>query len=120
MIALLDYQAAAVAYDNAFALYPSIPEKERPWRMMWYQTGPYWAYYYAGRYQDIVDLATKTLDNMSEPILEESFYWRGLAYEALGDQALAIQDYQISQKVHPGFQPAINQLMRLGIEVKSP
>ncbi len=120
LVALLDYQAAASAFDQAFALYPSIPEKERPWRMLWYQTGPYWAYYYTGRYQDVIDLATKTLDNMSEPILEESFYWRGLAYEALGDQGKAIQDYQMSQKVHPGFQPAINQLMRLGIEVKSP
>lgn len=116
MVTLFDYQGAASAYDQAFTLYPSISEKERPWRMMWYQTGPYWAYYYTGRYQDVIDLATKTLDNMSEPILEESFYWRGLAYEALGDQAKAIQDYQMSQKVHPGFQPAIDQLRRLGIE----
>lgn len=119
LVALLDYQEAASAYDQAFALYPSIPEKERPWRMMWYQTGPYWAYYYTGRNQDVIDLATKTLDNMSEPILEESFYWRGLAYEALGDQANAIQDYQMSQKVHPGFLPAVDQLKRLGIEVKT-
>ncbi len=120
LVALLDYQGAASAYDKAFALYPSIPEKERPWRMMWYQTGPYWAYYYTGRYQDVIDLATKTLDNMSDPILEESFYWRGLAYEALGDQAKAIQDYQTSQKVHPGFLPAVEQLKRLGVGVKTP
>lgn len=50
LVRLQDYAGAAAAYDGAFALYPTIPEKERPWRMMWYQTGPYWAYYYTGRY----------------------------------------------------------------------
>ena len=120
LVALLEYQEAAKAYDKAFALYPTIPEKERPWRMMWYQTGPYWAYYYTGRYQDVVDLATKTLENMSEPILEESFYWRGLAYEALEKREKAIQDFQTSLKVHTGFQPSVEQLKRLGIKVKSP
>jgi tetratricopeptide (TPR) repeat protein len=87
---------------------------------MWYQTGPYWAYYYTGRYQDVIDLATKTLENMSEPILEESFYWRGMAYEALEIQEKAIQDYQTSLKLHPGFQPSVDQLLQLGVEVKSP
>jgi hypothetical protein len=49
MMRLQDYAGAAQAYDQAFLLYPSLPEKGRPWRMMWYQTGPYWAYYYTGR-----------------------------------------------------------------------
>ena len=35
------------AYDEAFKIYPTIPETERPWRMLWYQTGPYWAYFYS-------------------------------------------------------------------------
>lgn len=115
LVALQDYTGAATAYDQAFALYPSIPEKERPWRMMWYQTGPYWAYYYTGRYQDVIDLATKTLDNMSEPVLEESYYWRALAREALGDVPGAIEDLQTSLKQHPGFKPGIEQLERLGV-----
>ena len=46
LVRLQDYAGAAEAYDQAFVLYSTIPEKERPWRMMWYQTGPYWAYYY--------------------------------------------------------------------------
>ena len=116
LVALQDYAGAAAAYDQAFALYPSIPEKERPWRMMWYQTGPYWAYYYTGRYQDVIDLATKTLDNMSEPVLEESYYWRALAREALGDLPGAVEDLQNSLKQHPGFEPGIEQLRRLGVE----
>lgn len=115
-VALQDFAGAARAYDEAFALYPSIPEKERPWRMMWYQTGPYWAYYYTGRYQDVIELATKTLDNMSEPVLEESYYWRGMAREAMGDISGAIEDFRAGLKTHPGFEPALEQLKRLGAE----
>jgi len=118
LVSLLDYAGAASAYDQAFALYPSIPQKERPWRMMWYQTGPYWAYYYTGRYQDVVDLATKTLDNMSEPVLEESYYWRGLAFDALGDRQKAIEDLQMSENTHPGFLPAVEQMRQLVVEGK--
>jgi hypothetical protein len=113
LVKLWDYARAAEAYDQAFELYPSIPEKERPWRMMWYQTGPYWAYYYTGRYQDVINLATKTLDAMSEPVLEESYYWRALARVALGDNKKAIKDLRSSLEYHPGFGPALTQLEQL-------
>jgi hypothetical protein len=116
LVALQDYAGASAAYDQAFALYPSILEKERPWRMMWYQIGPYWAYFYSGRYQDVIDLATKTLENMSEPVLEESYYWRALAREAVGDVDGAIEDLQASLEYHTGFEPSLAQLQRLGVE----
>jgi len=111
-----DYTGAATAYDAAFANYPTIPEEKRPWRIMWYQTGPYFAYYYTARYQDVIDLATTTLDAMSEPILEESYYWRGKAKLALGDNEGAIKDFEKSLKVHPGFEPSVIELRKLGIE----
>ncbi len=117
LVALQDYAGAAAAYDEAFALYAVLPEEERPWRMMWYQTGPYWAYYYSARYTDVINLATTTLDAMSEPVLEESYYWRALAREALGDVAGAIEDWQTSLKHHPGFEPSLSQLSRLGLEI---
>jgi tetratricopeptide (TPR) repeat protein len=116
LVALQDYAGAAAAYDEAFALYAELPEEERPWRMMWYQTGPYWAYYYSGRYADVLNLATTTLDAMSEPVLEESYYWRALAREALGDVSGAIEDLQTSLKHHPGFEPSLSQLALLGVE----
>jgi tetratricopeptide (TPR) repeat protein len=116
LVGLHDYQGAAVAYDAAFANYPSIPEEERPWRMLWYQTGPYFAYYHTGRYQDVIDLATTTLDAMSEPVLEESYYWRGMARLALGDTEGALADFRKSIEVHPDFQPALEQLQLLGVE----
>lgn len=113
-VLLFDYQNAAIAYDAAFANYPNIPADERPWRMLWYQTGPYFAYYYTGRYQDVIDLADGVLSITNEPVLEESYYWRGMAKLALGDQEAAIADFRKSAEVHPGFLPAVQQLQSLG------
>ena len=112
---LQDYAGAAQAYDSAFAIYPEIPEEDRPWRMVWYQTGPYFAYFYTGRYYDVIDLATRTLDNMSKPTLEESFYWRAMAKAALGDTSGAVADYRASLKLHPDFEPSLSQLQLLGV-----
>jgi tetratricopeptide (TPR) repeat protein len=114
LMLLQDYAGAAAAYDQAFLIYAELDPDVRPWRVVWYQTGPYFAYYYTGRYWDVIGLATQTLDNMSEPVLEESYYWRGLAKEALGDVAGAIADYETSLEMHPEFGPALNQLIRLG------
>ena len=112
---LQDYGGAAAAYDEAFRIYAGLDPETRPWRMMWYQTGPYWAYFYTGRYWDVLNLTTQTLYVMSEPVLEETYYWRGLAKEALGDGTGAIEDLRASLEVHPGFEPALGQLSRLGV-----
>jgi hypothetical protein len=117
LVKLEDYGGAAVAFDEAFKIYPTIPESERPWRILWYQTGPYFAYYGVGRYYDLLYLADATLNAMqSDKNLEESYYWRGMARNALGDQATAIEDFRLSLKFHPGFEPAIYQLKLLGVE----
>lgn len=117
LVQLQDYAGAALAYDAAFEVYPTIPEAERPWRMLWYQTGPYWAYYYSQRYYDTLYLADGTLNAMqSDKNLEESYYWRGMARVALNDQAAAIQDFLASLEFHPGFEPALYQLRLLGVE----
>jgi hypothetical protein len=115
---LQEYGDATYAFDYAFStLYPNLPEdKMRPYRMMWYQTWPYRAYYYTGRYQDVINLANTTLnDTISEPVLEESFYWRGLAKEALGDSQGAIEDYRQSVRLNLNFGPGWEQLNRLGV-----
>ena len=118
-VALQDYAGAAAAFDAAFANYELIPQEQRPWRMMWYQTAPYFAYYYTGRYVDVINLATQTLDASSEPILEESFYWRARALNALGDSEAAIIDLQQCLEVHAGFAPCEEELRKLGIDPKS-
>lgn len=113
---LFDYGPASVAFDEAFAVYAELDPNRRPFRMLWYQTGPYYAYFYTGRYQDVIDLATTTLESASEPFLEESWYWRGQAKSALGDIDGAVADFRESLRYHPGFQPALEALALLGYE----
>ena len=117
LVKLQDFAGAALAYDEAFAIYPTIPETERPWRMLWYQTGPYFAYFYSERYYDVLYLADGTLNAMQgDKNLEESYYWRAMAKSALGDTQGAIQDFRTSLDYHEGFEPAIYQLGLLGVE----
>ncbi len=111
---LQDYSGASQAFDEAFLLLPGIPKNDRPWRIMWYQTGPYYAYYHTGRYQDVADLATNTINAASEPYLEESFYWRALAEHMLGNTADAQRDFCTSLKYHVDFSPTVYQMQTLG------
>jgi tetratricopeptide (TPR) repeat protein len=107
LASLGDYPAAAEAYDRAFAQYAALPEGERPWRMMWYQSGPYEAYYHTARYQDVIDLANTTLSVFADPALEEAFYWRGLARRALGDLEGGQKDLNKAVRLNPNFTAAV-------------
>lgn len=109
-----EYADAAFAYDFSFVLYSQLAEEIRPWRMLWYQTGPYKAYYNTGRYQDVINLVNTTLFIMSEQVLEESFYWRGLSREALGNLDGAISDYRLSVQLNANFSFGYAALNRLG------
>ncbi len=113
---LQDYGSAANCFDEAFKLYPTIPEDKRPWRVMWYRTGPYKAYFGVGRYQAVIDLATTTLDAMSEPYLEESYYWRARAEWELGNDQGAAADFRQSLVLHANFGPTVYQMELLGIK----
>jgi tetratricopeptide (TPR) repeat protein len=113
LLQLQDYAGAAQAYDNAFVLYAALPQEERPWRLLWYQDGPYAAYYHTGRYQDVINLAHSTLINVDKPVLEETYYWRGMAKSALGDRAGAIEDLQRAYALNPNSTPAGVELQRI-------
>ena len=118
-VALRQYGDATYAYDYAFQLYAGLSGDEsiRPYRMMWYQTGPYFAYYYSNRFSDVINLASTTLDDtISEPVLEESLIWRGRAYYMAGDTQSAIDDYRAALKVHPDWLPAVQALQDLGVQ----
>ena len=118
-IALFEYVDAAVAYDYAFSLYADLDANNsvRPYRMMWYQTGPYKAYYYSNRFADVINLADTTLhDTIAEPVLEESLYWRGRAYYMAGKTDLAVKDYRAALKIHPKWAPAMQALQDLGLQ----
>jgi tetratricopeptide (TPR) repeat protein len=114
---LFNHADAASAYDTAFQMYGTLgtDDSVRPYRMMWYQTGPYKAYFYSGRYTDVINLATFTLtQTISAPVLEESLYWRGQAEYMTGDSQSAIADYRAALEIHPNWPPALQALQDLG------
>lgn len=118
-VALQEYVDAATAYDQAFSLYAKwdVEKANRPFRMMWYQTGPYFAYFYSARYQDVINLADTTLnDTISTPTLEESLLWRGRAYYQIGNTQAAVDDFRATLKIHTGWFPAIQALQDLGLQ----
>lgn len=114
LVNLQRYAEGAAAFDQAFALYQDLPPNRRPWRILWYQTGPYFAYYHSGRFEDVIRLATQTIEAASQPYLEESWYWRGLAKAAMGDNTGAQADFQKSLEYHPGFGPTLLAQQNLG------
>jgi Peptidase_C39 like family/Tetratricopeptide repeat len=102
--AMGDYEGAAAAYDQARAI-------GLPWRMLWYQFGPYEAYYQVERYEDVIVLANATLQD--RPYFEESFYYKGLALAALGDPGAARRNYRDAVDFNPNYPPAVEALARL-------
>lgn len=110
LAALRDYAGAATAYDQARQI-------GLPYRMLWYQFGPYRAYYQMARYSDVVDLATFAINSVTPgvvPGLEESYYWRGQAEEMIGERDRAIADYRTALQRNPRFQLAKDALATLG------
>ncbi|MBP7999251.1 MAG: C39 family peptidase [Chloroflexi bacterium] len=99
-----DYVRAAAAYDQARAI-------GLPWRMLWYQFGPYEAYYQMGRYEDVITLTNATLQTYD--YFEEALYYRGIAEQALGDLISARTDLEKAAAFNPQFTPAVEALAQL-------
>jgi len=119
LVKMEHYLDAGEVFDEAFQVYNELDADNttRPYRITWYQTSPYMAYYFSGRYQDVInlvnDLTFKTID---EPTLEESLYWRGLAHYALGNKAQAKQDLYQSVWLNPNFTAGLIQINNLIFE----
>jgi tetratricopeptide (TPR) repeat protein len=101
LVALNDFQRAASAFDQArrYIL---------PWRLTWYEYGPFIAYFNVGRFDDVLSLADINLTNAQE--LEETYYWRGKVYEAQGDIAKASSEFQRALGYNPNYQAARDAL----------
>ncbi len=102
--ALGEYDKAATAFDQARAI-------GLPWRMLWYQFGPYEAYYQVGRYDDVVLLAETTLKD--RPYFEESYYYLGLTQSALQNPSAARENLEKARALNPNFAPAEKALAEL-------
>lgn len=114
LIEMQDSWGAAQSFDEAFKVYATLPEKDRPWRMLWYQTGPFFAYYNMGRYQDVLSLATQTLTEAKEDALPESWVWKGRAEVMLGMRDEAIASFRRALYWHPDWWVAKEALEALG------
>lgn len=104
--ALENYTLAAGAFDYARA-------NGLPWRMLWYQFGPFEAYNAVGRYQDSIDLAQSNLNDGGGQYVEETFYYAGVAREGLGELDRALTNYNTAIQFNPNFTPAVEARERL-------
>ena len=104
LVGLGRYEDAAAAYDQARVI-------GLPWRMLWYQFGPFQAYYEVGRYQEVVALAEATLRTTES--IEELHYWRGRGLQALGQAEAAAAAYRRAVVFNPGYRPAAEALAAL-------
>ncbi|MFN8377056.1 MAG: C39 family peptidase [Anaerolineae bacterium] len=99
------YEEAAAAFDQAIA-------KRLPFRMLWYQFGPFEAYFNVGRFTDVLSLAQNNLASGAD-LVEETHYWMGRVYEAQGDMAQAASAYQRALSRNPLYTTAREALDRV-------
>ena len=102
-----NYLALGMSFE-AVAAYDQARRLKLPYRMLWYQFGPFEAYLDVGRYQDVIDLANANLQAADN--LEESYYYRALARKALGDLPGAENDLQAALRYNPLFALAARAL----------
>ncbi len=105
LVALDRFEEAAAAYDQARRI-------GLPWRMLWYQFGPFRAYYETGRYAEVIALADATIGTARH--VEELFFWRGLAQQAAGDRAAARASWQRALELNPNYADAQAALTAAG------
>ena len=92
------YDEAAVAYDRALQL-------GLHFRMLWYQFGPFEAYYRVQRYNDVLALVKNNLNNGGQYV-EETYYWQGKVFEAQGRTSDAAAAYRLALVHNAHFRDA--------------
>jgi tetratricopeptide (TPR) repeat protein len=105
LTALDHFEQAGVAYDRARVI-------GLPWRMLWYQFGPFRAYYESGRYEELIALADATIATAGD--IEEAYYWKGLGLAAQGDTAGARQVWQRALELNSNYAEAASALSAIG------
>ncbi|MGJ3237357.1 MAG: C39 family peptidase [Anaerolineae bacterium] len=104
---LEQYEEAATAFDTA-------RNRGLPFRMLWYEFGPFEAYLAVERYQDVITLANIELANAGDSIsIEEWFYYAGRAYEGLGNTQRALINYEVAVTRNNNFTAAAERIVEL-------
>jgi hypothetical protein len=91
------YNEAAQTYDTARQL--GLPQ-----RMLRYQFGPFFAYFFSGRNEDLLALTEYALQRT--PNSEETLLWRGWGRYRAGETSKAIDDFQAALEENPFYQDA--------------
>ena len=91
------YNEAAQAYDKA-------RQAGLPQRMLRYQFGPFFAYFFSGRNDDLLTISEYALQRT--PNSEEALLWRGWGRYRAGDYFQAIEDFQAALEENPIYQDA--------------
>jgi tetratricopeptide (TPR) repeat protein len=99
------YAEAASAFDQARVI-------GLPWRMLWYQFEPFRAYHEAGRHAELLALADSVIATAGN--IEETYFWRGRALQALGDSDAARQAYRRAAELNSNYAEAQQALAALG------
>jgi hypothetical protein len=102
LLALGRYEEAATAYDQA-------RQFDLPWRMMWYQFGPYEAYFTVGRYSDVTALVSSNLNN-GGAYVEETYFWQGQVYAAQEQVSEARASFNRALQANPLYTDAQDAL----------
>lgn len=96
------YEEAAAAFDRA-------RQVGLPWRMLWYQFGPFEAYFNVGRFDDVISLAEVNLTNGASDV-EETYYWQGRALAAKGEAQRAAEAFRRALLKNPRYTAARDAL----------
>ncbi len=94
------FASAAAAFDQARTV-------GLPWRMLWYQFEPYEAYLANGRLDDVFTLSDAILSTEGGYHVEETHYYRSLAYTAQGNVAEAEAALATALELNPNLQLTI-------------
>lgn len=105
LTALGRYAEAASAFDQARVI-------GLPWRMLWYQFEPFRAYDESGRHAELLALADSVIATAGN--IEETFFWRGRALQAMGDAEAARQAFQRAVELNSNYVEAQQALAELG------
>jgi hypothetical protein len=105
-------EAAVAAVDEALAL------NALPWRYFWYEFAALDIYVAAGRYDDVQRIVSSTLAGLPG-IVEELYYYAGVAAEAQGDTRRALNNYRAAVQGNLYYIAATDALRALEASLSS-
>jgi len=103
--ALGEYDVATIAFRQA------LDNPNMPPRLLWYQHGAFEAFYQAGQYDTVINLAQNL--RLITKLIEEFDYYEGLALAAKGETDAAQRFLNGVLRFNPNFYPAQEALIAI-------